>query len=115
VVPKLALAVQERTSFLLARVPAVPLSALVIANLLFAVLGVGHLRRGGQEDTSTAQHRRACCRSVRGTESPTGLRGRDMNKLYEENDGRGSMRVAIDRVVDGGYEYNVQSADKIRL
>jgi hypothetical protein len=107
-----ALAVQERTSFLVARVPAAPLFTLVIANLLFVLLGIIltaiAIRTSGGE-----------VREVQARLSIAGLvadrfeeqRGREgvekMNDYFEEKVGNDSMRVAIDRGNGGGYTYKV--------
>jgi hypothetical protein len=112
VTPQPAPAVQERSSFLVARVPAAPLFRLVIANLLFAALGIclasiGLATSGG--DVTDIQARLTVAGLV--ADRFEGLRARrgvtEMEKLFEENDGDGSMRVAIDRARRGGYEYKV--------
>jgi hypothetical protein len=107
-----ALAVQERTSFLVARVPAAPLFTLVITNLLFVLLGIIltaiAIRTSGGE-----------VREVQARLSIAGLvadrfeeqRGRDgvekMDDYFEEKVGNDSMRVAIDRDNGGRYTYKV--------
>jgi hypothetical protein len=110
--PYPAVAAQERQSFLVSRVPAAPLFTLVIANLLFVLLGIiltsiAIWASGGE------------VREVQARLSIGGLvadrfeekRGRDgiekMDDSFEEKDGNGSMRVAIDRGNGGGYTYKV--------
>jgi hypothetical protein len=112
VTPQPAPAVQERSSFLVSRVPAAPLFRLVIANLLFAALGIclasiGLATSGG--DVTDIQARLTVAGLV--ADRFEGLMARrgvtEMEKLFEENDGDGSMKVAIDRARRGGYEYKV--------
>jgi hypothetical protein len=110
--PYPAVAAQERQSFLVSRVPAAPLFTLVIANLLFVLLGIiltsiAIWTSGGE------------VREVQARLSIGGLvadrfeekRGKDgiekMDDSFEEKDGNGSMRVAIDRGNGGGYTYKV--------
>lgn len=105
-----ALAVQERSSLLVARVPAAPLFTLVVANLLFVILGViltlvalgtsgGEVRevQARLSIVGLVADRFEGVKARRGVES--------MDELFEERYGQRSTRVAIDRVAGGGYEY----------
>lgn len=107
-----ALAAQERHSFLVTRVPAAPLFTLVIANLLFVLLGiilaVVALQSSGGE-VREIQARLGIFGLVADRfEAQT---GRDdvekMENHFEEKDGKGSMKVAVDRNNGGGYTYKV--------
>jgi hypothetical protein len=107
-----ALAAQERTSLLVTRLPMAALFSLVAANLLFVLVGVAltiaALATSGGE-----------VREVQARLSIFGLvadrfeglrasrRAEEMEDLFEERDGKGSMRVAVHQVVTGGYTYNV--------
>jgi hypothetical protein len=107
-----ALAVQQRESFLVSRVPAAPLYTLVISNLLFVVFGV--ILTCIAIGVSTGD-----VREVQARLSIVGLvadrfeqqRGRDgvekMDDYFEEKAGNDSMRVAIDRSEGGGFSYTV--------
>jgi hypothetical protein len=110
VMPAPALAVQERESFLVARVPQAPLFTLVVVNLLFVLLGIILAAVAIQSSGGEA-------REVQARLSIVGLvadrfeaqRGRDgiekMDNHFEEKDGKGSMRVGIDHIDGGGYTY----------
>jgi hypothetical protein len=104
-----AVKAQERQSFLVSRVPAAPLFALVISNLLFVLLGI--ILTGIAIRTSGGE-----VREVQARLSIVGLvvdrfeeqRGRDgVEKMDDYFDGNDSMRVAIDHGNGGGYEYKV--------
>lgn len=110
VIPKPALAAQERESFLVARVPAAPLFTLVVANLLFVVMGfvltfIALVSSGGEVREIQARL------SVKGLiadrfESVRGRRGvENMEEHFEESEGRGSMRVGLDYAEGSGYSY----------
>jgi hypothetical protein len=109
VVPTPALAAQERSSSLVARIPAAPLFTLVAANLLIAALGVMltllALSSSGGE-AGDVQARLSVMGLVadhfEGVKARRGVES--MDELFDERDGQ-SMRVAIDRVAGGGYAY----------
>jgi hypothetical protein len=107
-----AVAAQERQSFLVARIPAAPLFTLVIANLLFVVLGI----------TLTAIALVASSGEVREVQARLSIVGlvadrfeaqrgqdgvEDMDTYFEEKEGNDSMRVAIDHGNGGGYMYRI--------
>ena len=105
-------AVQHRRSFLVTRVPVAPLLCLVIANLLFVVLGI--LLGGIALVTSRSETRDVQARlTVSGLVADRfeGERARrrvgHRRELFEESEGRGSMRAGIDRAAASGYEYKV--------
>jgi hypothetical protein len=107
-----AVAVQERESFLVARVPAAPLFTLVIANLLFVILGI--ILTAIALGTSGGEVREVQARlSIVGLvadrfEAQRGRDGvEDMDAHFEEKDGNNSIRVAIDHDHGGGYMYRV--------
>lgn len=112
VVPKPALAAQERESFLVSRVPKAPLFTLVLANLLFAVLGVVltvvALATSGGE-VREVQARMTLVGLV--ADRFEGSRGRngveEIKELFEETEGKGSLRVGIDYAEGSGYSYRV--------
>lgn len=111
VMPHPALAAQERTSSLVARVPLAPLFTLVTANLLFVALGF--VLTGIALGTSGGEVRDVQARlSIVGLVADRfeALRARrrvgSVDELFEENDGHGSMRVEIHREAQGGYFYN---------
>jgi hypothetical protein len=106
------LAVQERKSFLVSRVPAAPLFTLVAANLLFGILGVilaliAIASSGG--DVREVQARLSIVGLV--ADRFEGQRGRDgvkeMDDYFEEKEGHDSMRVGIDRDDGAGFAYKV--------
>ena len=112
VAPKPAIAAQERESFLVAGVPLAPLFTLVVANLLFVFVGiilafVALASSGGE--VKEIQERF----SVKGLVADRfeGARSRSgvdtMEDLFEESEGRGSMRVGLDYSEGGGYTYRV--------
>ena len=107
-----SLAVQERKSFLVSRVPAAPLFTLVAANLLFGLLGVilaliAITSSGG--DVREVQARLSIVGLV--ADRFEGQRGRDgvkeMDDYFEEKEGHDSMRVGIDRNDGAGFAYKV--------
>jgi len=111
VTPLPAIAAQERSSSLVARVPAAPLFTLVIANLLFVVLGI--VFAGMALGSSGSEVREVQARlSIVGLVADRfeGLRARNgaekMDELFEESDGSGSLRVVVDRE-GAGYIYKV--------
>jgi hypothetical protein len=107
-----ALAAQERTSLLVARVPMAALFSLVASNLLFVLVGVAltiaALATSGDE-VRDVQARLSIFGLV--ADRFEGLRAsrgaEEMEELFEEHDGRGSMRIAIHRAATGGYAYKV--------
>jgi hypothetical protein len=112
VVPRPAIAAQERESFLVARVPLGPLFTLVVANLLFVVVGiiltsVALASSGGEVRDIQARL------SVGGliADRFEGIRGRggvdNMEDIFEESESRGSMRVGLDYADGSGYTYKV--------
>jgi hypothetical protein len=115
VTPIAAVAAQQRTSTLVTRIRAAPLFTLVATNLLFVALGV--ILTAVALGTSAGEVRDVQARlSVTGLVADRfeGLRTRRggvkaMEELFEENDGYGSMRVAVERNEegggDGGYSY----------
>jgi hypothetical protein len=112
VIPGPALAAQERSSFLVSRVPAAPLFALVISNLLFAVMGivlaiVALATSGG--NVREIQARLSIVGLVADRfESRRGAGGVEkMEELFEESEGQGSLRVAIDQGNGVGYGYRL--------
>jgi len=107
-----ALAVQERQSFLVSRIPAAPLFTLVIANLLFVILGI--VLAAIAIHTSGGEVREVQARlSIVGLvadrfEAQRGRTGvEDMDAYFEEKDGNGSIRVAIDNGSGEGYRYRI--------
>jgi hypothetical protein len=107
-----ALAAQERQSFLVTSVEAAPLFTLVIANLLFVFLGIvltGIAIKASRGDVREVQARLSIIGLV--ADRFEGQRGRDgvekMDDYFEEKDGNGSVRVAIDRSDGGGFAYKV--------
>jgi hypothetical protein len=112
VVSQPALAAQERSSSLVTRLPVGPLFALLIANLLFVVLGIVLTilaLENSDKETREVQARLSIvgltashCEGRRAR-----IRVRDLDSLFEEDDGKGSMRVAIDDAPEGGYEYKM--------
>ncbi len=112
ILPRPALAAQERDSFLVARVPAAPLFTLVITNLLFVCMGfvltfVALASSGGEVREIQARL------SVKGLiadrfESLRGGNGvENIEEQFEESEGRGSMRVGLDYIEGRGYSYKV--------
>lgn len=108
--PTPALAAQERSSLLVARVPAAPLFTLVAANLLFVTLGV--ILTLIALSTSSGEVRDVQARlSIVGLVADRfeGMKARrgveSIDELFEERDGQRSTQVAIDRVAGGGYAY----------
>ncbi|RFU23764.1 hypothetical protein B7463_g12575, partial [Scytalidium lignicola] len=105
-----ALAAQEREYLLVARVPAAPLFALVIANLLFVAMGF--ILMFMALATSGGEVREVKARlGVEGLiadrfESTRGRNGvEDMKDYFEEIEGNGSLRVGIDCIEGKGYAY----------
>lgn len=87
-----------------------PLFTLVIANLLFVVLGIiltmiALPNSGGQSQSIQARLSITGLVADRFEGQRAKLRVEELDKLFEECDGRSSKRVAIDDVLDGGYEY----------
>jgi hypothetical protein len=107
-----ALAVQERRTFLVSRVPAAPLFTLVIANLLFVVFGAiltGIAIGASKGDVREVQARLSIVGLV--ADRFEAQRGRDgveeLDDYFEEKEGSDSVRVAIDRSDGGGFTYKV--------
>jgi hypothetical protein len=115
VVPGPAIAAQERTSMIVARIPQAPLFALIGANLLFVVAGVVLL---GISLSVPSIAREAQARlSIVGLaayafESAYGSRKvNNVEELFEEHDGRQSVRIRIAKSQAGGYEYRKVDED----
>lgn len=110
VTPTPALAAQERSSSLVARVPAAPLFTLVVANLLFVAIGVIFtlvaLGTSGGEVRDVQARLNIAGLVADHFEGAKARRGvESIDELFEERDGHSSIRVAIDRVPGGGYAY----------
>jgi uncharacterized membrane protein len=103
---------QQRTSLLVARVSVAPLFALVGANLLFVVAGIVLL-------VIALIFRTTEVREAQARLSITGVVAhafenrhssqlvKEVEELFEENEGRSSVRVGIERARAGGYVYRV--------
>ncbi|OAP61647.1 hypothetical protein AYL99_03850 [Fonsecaea erecta] len=105
-----ALAVQERSSFLVTRLPMAPLFGLIAANLAFVLLGF--ILTGIALGTSGGEVREIQARlSIVGLVADRFEGGRakdaaeDMEELFEEHDGTTGTRVGMERTATGGYAY----------
>ena len=117
VMPKPALAAQERKSLLVARVQAAPLFTLAVANLLFVIMGFiltfkALVSSGGE--TREVQARFSVLGLI--ADRFESARGRDgvekMEELFEESEGGGSVRVGIDYTEGSGYLYRAWPKDR---
>lgn len=104
---------EERASMLVARVPIAPLLALVVANLLFVVAGIVLLAIAllySDGRTKDVQSRL----SIAGLVSHAFEARHDMaiqhtQELFEESDGKGSTRIGLLKMPEGGYAYKAIS------
>lgn len=119
VVPRPALAAQERSTSFVARVPVAPLFSLVAFNLLYVLVGfvfagVALVASSKEREVPDVQARL----SVEGLvadrfEDPRAKMGvENVDDMFEERDGRGSRRVAIDQTDTGGYEFKTWQAER---
>jgi len=109
-----ALAVQQRESFIVARVPAAPLFTLVIANILFAIVGVilcgiAFTASRGNGDVREVQARLSIIGLVANNfENMADREGvTEMDEYFEEKKGHDSRRVGFQRNRAGGFYYKV--------
>jgi hypothetical protein len=107
-----AIAVQERQSFLVSRVPAAPLYILVATNLAFVLFGIfltGIAIKASGGDVREVQARLSITGLV--ADRFEAHRGRDgvenMDDYFEEMEGIDSMRVAISETDQNGFAYRV--------
>ena len=109
-----ALAVQQRKSFIVARVPAAPLFTLVAANVLFAIAGVvltgiAFTSSRRNQDVREVQSRFNIVGLVANNFEDMANRGsvKEMDEYFEEKKGHGSKRIGLVRNRFGGYSYEV--------
>jgi len=105
-----ALAVQERTSFLVTRLPMAPLFGLIISNLVFVLLGIiltGIALGTSGGEVQEIQARLSIVGLVADRFEGTRATGpaEEMDELFEEYNGSTSSRIVIERTTTGGYAY----------
>jgi len=114
-----ALAAQQRESFIVARVPAAPLFTLVIANILFAIVGViltgiAFTASRGNGDVREVQSRLSIvglvANNFENMENREGVK--EMDGYFEEKKGQDSKRVGFDSNRLGGFFYRVWHQDE---
>jgi len=105
-----ALFTQQRTSFLVSKVPVLPLYAVVVANMLFAIVGViltVVALISSRGDTRDVQARLSVAGLVadRFEGATARLPATHMDDLFDERQGKKSMRVGVDGCDEGGYAF----------
>lgn len=105
------LAVQRRSSFLVAKVPAAPLYALIGANMLVVVVGavltVVALMASKGEEVKEIQSRLSIFGLVadRFEGKAARLAAQDVDELFRESKGQRTSRIGIANAPEGGYMY----------
>ncbi|THV71581.1 hypothetical protein D6D28_04326 [Aureobasidium pullulans] len=117
VVPVPALAAQSRTQTLVARVSVAPLFTLVLANLMFVILGIlltCVTVWASNDDVNDVQARLSLTGLVadrfEGSQGQQAVK--DMEDLFEEYEGQSSARIGIVPSPEGGYAYGVWRPNK---
>lgn len=105
-----ALAVQRRSSFLVARVPAAPLYVLVGANMLVVLVSVALTviaLKASRGEAKEVQSRLSIFGLVadRFEGKAARLAVKDVDELFRETKGQRTSRIGITSAVEGGYEY----------
>ena len=108
-----AIAVQDRTTLLVTRLPMAPLFALVIANLIFVLLGIvltvlafmssGQHAREVKARLSIAGLVACCFEGQRIHQSVEAI-----EELFEEYEGETSSRLSVTQATAGGYVFQRQ-------
>jgi len=107
-----ALENQLRTTSIVSRIPAAPLWALVIANMLFAVMGIvlALFAIMASDDGNKDVQVRLSITGLVADRFEGAYARRDVKKvedLFEEKHGEDSVRIGIVKAGEGGYTYSI--------
>ncbi|KAH0363970.1 hypothetical protein KCU65_g7030, partial [Aureobasidium melanogenum] len=111
------LAVQTRFSFLVARVPAAPLYALVGANMLVVLVAIALTAIAlmtSKGDVKEVQSRLSIVGLVadRFEGKAARLAANDLNGLFRESKGQRTSRIGIDNTAEGGFGYKTWNEER---